>query len=297
MRTFSERKRKAAHGREGVGNGITAYEDAPYLGQTNELTGGGARGESGRTEEMMRQDYLQWLIEQQYAEATQKMQIDRVEKVEEYYGSLDEHFAKGTYDTVIAALQYSTADERQNKPNPSKIPLGANANIRNNLQSYKNAVVRYRKFLNGDHSLNGSSVQERSKDVDAPSVSEESTKQRLHLERDMQEALRLNIQSLEPSLKIIDDGAERSVESGFIDITCDDGESIVVVELKAGKADSRAVAQVLGYMGDMQGEEERPVRGILVAHDFDQRTKSAARVVPTLKLKKYSIEFKFSDAD
>lgn len=47
-------------------------------------------------------------------------------------------------------------------------------------------------------------------------------------------------------------------------------------------------------MGDLQEEEGgKPVRGILVAHDFDQRTKSASRVVSTLTLKKYSIEFKF----
>lgn len=47
-------------------------------------------------------------------------------------------------------------------------------------------------------------------------------------------------------------------------------------------------------MGDLQEEEETPVRGILVAHDFDKRAKAAARVVPTLELKKYSIEFKFT---
>lgn len=243
----------------------------------------------------MRPDYPQWLIEQQYSEATQSMQIARVNKVEEFYGSLDEHFANGTYDNVIAALQYSMADERQNKPNPSKIPLGASANIRNNLQSYKNAVVRYRRFLSGDHFQGSAPAQEGNCDVSF--ATEESAKQRFALERDMQEALRRHIEGLDPSLKIIDDGAERAVESGFIDITCDDGKNIVVIELKAGKADSRAIGQTLGYMGDLQGEEEKPVRGILVAHDFDQRVKSAARVVPNLTLKKYAIAFTFSDVD
>jgi RecB family endonuclease NucS len=114
----------------------------------------------------------------------------------------------------------------------------------------------------------------------------------------MQATLRRNIASLDPSLKIIDDGAERAVDSGFIDITCEDGSTIVVVELKSGKADSRAIAQILGYMGDIQEEEGgKPVRGILVAHDFDKRTKAAARVVPALSLIKYSIEFKFTKGD
>ena len=47
MRTFGERKRKAAHGREGVGNCIAAYENALSLGyEIKELTGGGTSGES-----------------------------------------------------------------------------------------------------------------------------------------------------------------------------------------------------------------------------------------------------------
>jgi RecB family endonuclease NucS len=114
----------------------------------------------------------------------------------------------------------------------------------------------------------------------------------------MQAALRSNVASLDPSLRIIDDGAERAVNSGLIDITCEDESSIVVVELKAGKADSRAIGQILGYMGDVYEEEGgRSVRGILVAHDFDKRSRAAARVVPTLTLKKYAIEFQFMDEE
>ena len=111
----------------------------------------------------------------------------------------------------------------------------------------------------------------------------------------MQAALRGKITSLDPYLRIIDDGAERAVSSGLIDITCEDNSSLVVVELKAGKADSRAIGQILGYMGDLQEESGKTVRGILIAHDFDQRAKSAARVVPTLTLKRYSIAFNFSN--
>lgn len=240
----------------------------------------------------MRSDYSLWLSEQKYSDNTQSAQLHRVKKVEEYYGDLDEHFQKGTLKDVIAELEYSTHDERTNKPNPSKIKF--EGNIRNNLQSYKNAVVRYRKFLN-DKGFQGVSIDPESiiEEADIITIQEE-TVQRFSLERDMQAALRRNIKSLDPKLEIIDDGAERAVSSGLIDITCEDNESLVVVELKAGKADSRAIGQILGYMGDLQEEEnEKPVRGILVAHDFDKRARAAARVVPTLTLKKYSIEFQF----
>ena len=242
----------------------------------------------------MRQDYPLWLAEQKYSENTQAAQIHRVKKVEEYYGNLDDHFTNGTYQDVIASLEYSTNDERANKPNPSKIKF--EGNTRNNLQSYKNAVVRYRKFLNDAGFQGGNSeTRELIENSDIITPGEESI-QRFSLERDMQAALRQNITSLDENLRIIDDGAERAVSSGLIDITYEDNSSLVVVELKAGKADSRAIGQILGYMGDLQDEENgKSVRGILVAHDFDQRAKSAARVVPTLTLKKYCIEFKFSD--
>jgi hypothetical protein len=85
----------------------------------------------------MRPDYIDWLTEQQYTENTQQSQIYRVKKVEEYYGDLDENYSNGTYQTVIQDLQYSTKDERENKPNPSLIQF--EGNIRKNLQCYKNA--------------------------------------------------------------------------------------------------------------------------------------------------------------
>jgi endonuclease len=245
----------------------------------------------------MKSNYSTWLAEQKYAENTQAAQIHRVKKVEDAYGSLDDHFKNNTYQELIDNLSYSTDDERAHRPNPTKIKF--DGNIRNNLQSYKNAVVRYRKFLmdNGCESVplrDQASLEIPTSNSIASEELNQQAHQRFSLERDMQASLRLNITSLEQGLKIIDDGAERAVNSGFIDITCEDANGIVVVELKAGTADSRSIGQILGYMGDLQKEEGgKPVRGILVAHEFDQRTKSASQVVSTLTLKKYSIEFKF----
>jgi hypothetical protein len=244
----------------------------------------------------MRPDYPKWLAQQQYAENMQQAQIYRVKKVEESYGNLDEHFANGTYQDIINSLAYSTRDERENRPNPTRIMI--QGNVRQGLQSYKNAAVRYRRFLDDTSFHSALLVAHDPIDTSDVSTRNEITKQRFTLERDMQTALRKNISVLDPSLTIIDDGDERAVNSGFIDITCDDGITIVVIELKAGKADSNAIGQILGYMGDLLDEEGgKPVRGILVAHDFDIRTKAAARAVPSLSLKKYSIEFKFTKAD
>lgn len=243
----------------------------------------------------MRPDYKAWLEEQQYSSNTVTAQLNRVAKVEEFYGDLKKHFDAGSFDPIVEGLNYSADDERRKKPNPSKIPF--EGNIRNNLQSYKNAIVRYRKFLQGWERFEGppdATAAENGRSASTPDT--DLSVQRLSLERDMQAALRQDIRQLGSKLMIIDDGAERIVDSGFVDITCLDAadSSLVVIELKAGKADSRAIGQILGYMGDIAEEEpEKKVRGILVAHEFDKRSKAAARVVPSLELIRYTIKFQF----
>lgn len=154
---------------------------------------------------------------------------------------------------------------------------------------YRAAVNRYIEY----REANGTRPDP---DVGAPR--EDDGRARLiGLERDLHTALRDRIEQLEPSLTIIDDGAERSVASGFIDITAQapDG-TVVVIELKAGTARREAIGQILSYMGDVAEEESGRVRGILVAGEFDDKARSAARVVSSLSLRRYSVTFEFSAA-
>jgi RecB family endonuclease NucS len=117
------------------------------------------------------------------------------------------------------------------------------------------------------------------------------------LERDLQLALRANIEQLEKGLKVGDGGKEQPVESGRIDITAEDRNgSTVVIELKAGTADREAVAQTLSYMGDL-GQTKKSVRGILIAGDFTPRARAAARAVPNLSLKTYAFKFSFASME
>ena len=241
----------------------------------------------------MKIGYRQWLEQQKYQPGTINAQMHRAGRVEEHYGDLDEHYGKDRMASLIEALTYSTQDKRRNRPNPSKIPF--EGDIRNNLASYRDAVKRYRKFCESTHE-GGDTVPPSQTETEA--MAGDNASQRISLERDMQAALRLAIEQLEPGLTIIDDGAERSVDSGFIDITARDASgAIVVIELKAGSAGQRAIGQILSYMGDIAAEEDGVrVRGILVASEFDAKAKAAARVVPNLMLRKYSIRFFFSDA-
>jgi hypothetical protein len=114
------------------------------------------------------------------------------------------------------------------------------------------------------------------------------------LEKDLQAALRSNIEQLEPGLSIIDGGTERSTRAGRIDIASKDSQgNIVVIELKAGRASSDVIAQVLSYMSTVAETEENPVRGMIVAGDFSERVILAAKAVPNLSLVKYSFQFSF----
>ena len=118
------------------------------------------------------------------------------------------------------------------------------------------------------------------------------------LERDLQLALRSNVQELEPGLAIIDDGKERTTNAGRVDITARDKcGTTVVVELKAGTAAPEALTQLLAYMGVIGKQEQKPVRGILVAGDFHPRLVFAAQAVPNVQLRKYRFKFTFETVE
>lgn len=139
--------------------------------------------------------------------------------------------------------------------------------------------------------LGGSSEIDESLDEEEEIEAAEIT---FGLERDLQLALRANIQQLEAGLRIIDNGKERVTEAGRIDITAiDTKDNIVVIELKAGTATPQVIAQILAYMGAIGETDNKPVRGILVAGDFHKRVILAARAIPNLLLKKYSFQFTF----
>jgi hypothetical protein len=235
-----------------------------------------------------------WLEQQKYVPKTVQNQIAQATRVEEYHGSLDEHYSKDRMESLIQLLRYSTDDKRRNRPNPSRMPIGGD--LHDNLAAYKTTVGLYQKF--SDSRRDGTDAPAMTDPKTAVTgAAEEALGQRIGLERDMQAALRREIEQLEPGLTIVDEGAERFVDSGFIDITARDASgTTVVIELKAGSAGQRAIAQILSYMGDVAAEDEGgTVRGILVASEFDTKAKAAAKMVPNLVLRKYLVRFLFSD--
>lgn len=190
---------------------------------------------------MKNHEYKQCLELQKYQANTITAQMHRAGRVEEFYGDLDSHFETDRLASVIDALVYTMDDRRRNRPNPTKIPFDGDPY--SNLASYRDAVKRYLRFR-----LDGSS-----QNITTPEIANLSSKvvsgdeeggQGIGFERDMQAALRFGIEQLENGLSISDEGAERSVDSGFIDITAKDSTgATVVIELKTGVAGQRAIVK------------------------------------------------------
>jgi len=115
------------------------------------------------------------------------------------------------------------------------------------------------------------------------------------LEKDLQQYLSSRVHELEQGLTLITGGIEYSTEAGRIDLlTKDTSDRLVVIELKAVKAKDSALGQLLGYIGCLS-QENKNVRGILVASSFDKRVVFAAKALPNIKLIKYELSFKLGE--
>ena len=119
----------------------------------------------------------------------------------------------------------------------------------------------------------------------------------LDLERELQVAIRSNLEQLERGLRLAGEGRELVTEAGRVDIVAEDDQGhLVVIELKAATAQPEASTQILAYMTAVREETGRPVRALIVARDFPGKVLLAARSIPDLRLKKYGFRFTFQDA-
>ncbi len=232
--------------------------------------------------------FEEWLKTQEYAANTIASQLSRIDRIRRAYPDIDEQFEHDAFANLQREFAYSRRDEQNGRPNPTRLSI--DGNVYHSLSTYRSTLGRYQRYKQGP-SVSPLLVQEpgpRDADENPPDAWP-------GFERHMQRALRLNIGQLEVNMQADDEGVERRVDSGFIDITARDANGcLVVIELKTGVAGQRAVAQILSYMGDIASEEDTTeIRGMLVAYDFDHKAKAAAKMVPTLELVKYGFRFEF----
>ena len=90
-------------------------------------------------------------------------------------------------------------------------------------------------------------------------------------------------------------GHQYSTPLGRLDFLAVDttDNALVVIELKRGHPADQVVGQILRYMGWVTHNQAngRPVRGLIIASEIDDKLKYAASMIPGLRLMAYQITF------
>lgn len=97
-------------------------------------------------------------------------------------------------------------------------------------------------------------------------------------------------------------GQQFPTETGPLDILAisKDRKTLLVVELKRGRASDVVVGQTLRYMGyvdEMLAAQGQNVRGAIIAFEGDDRIKRALKMTPAIALYLYKIDFKLERSE
>lgn len=92
-------------------------------------------------------------------------------------------------------------------------------------------------------------------------------------------------------------GQQYLVDTGKIDIFAisKDKKTLLVIELKRGRASDVVVGQTLRYMGYVKeelAEDNQDVRGIIIALEDDQKIRRALSMTPNISFYRYEVSFK-----
>lgn len=231
-------------------------------------------------------EFLKYLRSRNLADKTIEMTMYALKRIERAYQTdLDAEFSRDGLNSLLRNFSYSTEDQREGRSNPSAMDI-EQPRLYRALAWYKHKIRLYESFRSGG-------LQTESP-IDDDAADDADVGQTFGLERDLQKALRTNISQLDPTLQVVDNGAEAKVEAGFIDILAKDKNGVwVVIELKADIARQAAVAQILSYMTCVSKERGGKARGILIASDFEKKVSLAAESIPNLELRKYRFSFSF----
>ena len=96
-------------------------------------------------------------------------------------------------------------------------------------------------------------------------------------------------------------GQQYPTDTGPLDILAisKDKKTLLVVELKKGRASDAVVGQTMRYMGYVQdelAEEGQTVKGIIIALEDDQRIRRALAMIPIIQFYRYQVSFKLVKA-
>jgi endonuclease len=124
---------------------------------------------------------------------------------------------------------------------------------------------------------------------------EELAETSISLERDIEEHLIRNLDTIEKGLKLIDRQAR--IKVGIVDILAEDSSGgRVIIEIKVGDAKDSAVGQIARYLGWYGQKDGKAPRGFLIASEFSEPVRYAAKAVSNLTLLAYKVHFSFEQS-
>lgn len=127
---------------------------------------------------------------------------------------------------------------------------------------------------------------------DNDDVIEQLIETSISLERDVEEHLIRNLDTLETGLRFVE--RQVVIDVGRVDILAEDADGRrVIIELKVGEAKDAAVGQIARYLGWYARRDGRSPRGMLIASDFPEPVRYAAEAVKDLALVRYRVQFAF----
>ena len=141
-------------------------------------------------------------------------------------------------------------------------------------------------------------IDDDENDYESPeSDSDNDSNSAFAYERDLQNFLAKNLDLLEQGLKLYSDdrgsGLEYPIDGGRIDLLAkaQDGR-LVVIELKLSKGRSKAIGQLLYYMGwiDENLAQASPCRGILIAKEIGEDVVTAVKRTEGVELFRYRLQ-------
>jgi hypothetical protein len=116
-------------------------------------------------------------------------------------------------------------------------------------------------------------------------------------ERDLKNFLASNLHVIRPSLVLYEDGDISGVEfpvgGRYIDILAiENGQDIIVIELKVSKGYDRAIGQLLRYMAWIEknlADPEQTVKGMIIARSISEDLRLAASRIKDVELFEYEL--------
>lgn len=124
---------------------------------------------------------------------------------------------------------------------------------------------------------------------------DEEGDQQFAAESDLRDFLARSLNCVEPGLRLYQvgdrNGGEFPVDGGYIDILAvERDDRFVVIELKVGRGRSKAVGQLLYYMGWVDKHlDKAPCRGMIIAKEIPDDLVLTVECVPGVQLYRYNL--------